>query len=59
MSQIDFKRLFGILFTIFIIIWTLFFLIVIIADKQSMVTAIILITLPLLIRYIVYKIINI
>jgi hypothetical protein len=59
MSQIDFRRLFGILFTIFIIIWTLFFLIVIIADKQSMVAAIILITLPLLIRYIVYKLTNI
>ena len=59
MSQIDFRRLFGMLFTMFIIIWTLFFLIVIIADKQSMTAAIILITLPLLIRYIVYKLINI
>jgi hypothetical protein len=59
MSQIDFKRLFGILFTVFIFMWVSFFILVVMAVKQSIVESTILIILPLIIRYLIYKLIKI
>jgi hypothetical protein len=55
MSQVNFKKLFGILFTSFIIIIVLIFLLVSISEKVSIATAIILVVVPLAIRYIIYK----
>jgi hypothetical protein len=55
MSQINFKKLFGILFTAFIIIIVLIFLLVSISQKASIVITVILILIPLAIRYIFYK----
>jgi hypothetical protein len=55
MSQINFKKLFGVLFTAFIIIIVLIFLLVSISQKASIVTTVILILIPLAIRYIFYK----
>lgn len=59
MSQIDFRRLIGILFTTFIFLWIFFFILIVIAARQSMGTAAILIILPLIIRYLIYKLIKI
>ena len=56
MSQINFKKLFGILFTAFIIIIVLIFLLVSISQKASITTALILIITPLAIRYLFYKV---
>ena len=55
MSQINFKKLFGILFTAFIIIIVLIFLLVSISQKANIVITVILILIPLAIRYIFYK----
>ena len=55
MSQINFKRLFGVLFTTFIIIIVLFFMSIAISEKLSIGTAVILIVTPLVIRYVFYK----
>jgi apolipoprotein N-acyltransferase len=56
MTLIDFRRLFGILFTTFILISVFIFLIVVIAEKLSIITASILIIIPLIIRYVSYTI---
>jgi apolipoprotein N-acyltransferase len=56
MTLIDFRRLFGILFTTFILILVFIFLIVVIAEKLSIITASILIIIPLIIRYVFYTI---
>ena len=56
MTLIDFRRLFGILFTTFILISVFIFLIVVIAEKLSIITATILIIIPLIIRYVFYTI---
>ncbi len=56
MTLIDFRRLFGILFTTFILILVFIFLIVVIAEKLSIITASILIIIPLVIRYVFYAI---
>jgi hypothetical protein len=56
MTLIDFGRLFGILFTTFILILVFIFLIVVIAGKLSIITASILIIIPLIIRYVFYTI---
>jgi hypothetical protein len=55
MSQVNFKKLFGILFTSFIIIIVLIFMLVSISQKASIATTIILVVVPLAIRYSVYK----
>jgi hypothetical protein len=59
MSQGDFKKLFGVLFTAFIIIVMFVFLLVGISDKLSIVATVILIVTPLIIRYLFYKVIRI
>jgi|GEM_PF-900493 hypothetical protein len=56
MTLIDFRRLFGILFTMFILILVFIYLIVVIAEKLSIITASILIIIPLVIRYVFYTI---
>ena len=56
MTLIDFRRLFGILFTTVILILVFIFLIVVIAEKLSIITASILIIIPLIIRYVFYTI---
>lgn len=55
MSQVNFKKLFGMLFTSFIIIIVLIFLLVSISQKASIATAIILVVVPLTIRYTIYR----
>jgi hypothetical protein len=59
MSQLNFKKLFGILFTVFIVIVVLLFLLVSISQKASIATTIILVVVPLAVRYIFYKLANI
>jgi hypothetical protein len=59
MSQANFKKLFGILFTAFIIIIVFLFLLVSISQKAGIATTIILVVVPLAIRYIIYKFIRI
>ena len=59
MSQVNFKKLFGMLFTAFIIIIVLIFILVSISQKASISTTIILIIVPLAIRYIFYKLANV
>jgi ACR3 family arsenite efflux pump ArsB len=59
MSELNFKKLFGILFTAFIIIIILAFLLVSISQKASIATIVILVGIPLAIRYIFYKLANI
>jgi hypothetical protein len=59
MSELNFKKLFGILFTAFIIIIILVFLLVSISQKASIATIVILVGIPLAIRYIFYKLANI
>jgi len=55
MSQINFKRLFGVLFTVFIIIIVLVFMLIAISEKLSIGTAVVLVVTPLAIRYVFYK----
>jgi hypothetical protein len=59
MSQVNFKKLFGMLFTAFIIIIVLLFLLVSISQKASIAITVILIIVPLAIRYIFYKLANV
>ena len=59
MSQVNFKKLFGILFTAFIVIIVLLFFLVSVSQKASIATTIILVVVPLAIRYIIYKLANI
>jgi len=59
MSQANFRKLFGLLFTAFIIIVVLVFLLVSISQKASITTTIILVGIPLAIRYIFYKLANV
>jgi hypothetical protein len=54
MAQINFGRLFGILFTAFILILVFIFVILAVAQKLSLSTALILIIIPLIIRYVSY-----
>jgi hypothetical protein len=54
MTQIDFRRLFGILFTTFIFILVFIFAIIAITGKLTIISASILIIIPLAIRYAVY-----
>jgi hypothetical protein len=56
MSQVNFKRLFGVLFTVFIIIIVLVFILIAISEKLSIGTAVVLFVTPLAIRYVFYKI---
>ena len=58
-SQVNFKRVFGILFTAFIIIIVLVFLLVSISQKASIVTTLILVIIPLSTRYVFYKLTNV
>ena len=58
-SQVNFKRVFGILFTAFIIIIVLVFLLVSISQKVSIVTTLILVIIPLSTRYVFYKLTNV
>jgi hypothetical protein len=55
MSQVNFKKLFGLLFTAFIIMVVLLFLLVSMSQKVNITTTIILIVVPLAITYIFYK----
>ncbi|MFL6411164.1 MAG: hypothetical protein ACJ71K_07965, partial [Nitrososphaeraceae archaeon] len=55
MSRLNFRKFFGILFTAFIIIIVLAFLLVSISEKASVATTLILVGIPLVIRYIFYK----
>ena len=55
MSQVNFKKLFGLLFTAFIIMVVLLFLLVSMSQKANITTTIILIVVPLSITYIFYK----
>jgi hypothetical protein len=55
MSRLNFRKFFGILFTAFIIIIVLAFLLVSISEKTSVATTLILVGIPLVIRYIFYK----
>jgi hypothetical protein len=55
MSQVNFKKLFGMLFTAFIIIIVLLFILISISQKANIATTVILIIVPLAIRYIFYK----
>jgi hypothetical protein len=59
MSQMNFKKLFGILFTAFIIIIVFLFLLVSISQKADILTTIILVVVPIAIRYVIYKFIHI
>jgi len=54
MTQINFRQLFGILFTLFILILVFIFAVIAIAEKLSIIAASILIIIPLAIRYAVY-----
>jgi len=55
-AQINFRRLFGILFTTFILILVFIFVVLAIAQKLSLITALILIIVPLIIRYVFHTI---
>ena len=55
MSQINFKKLFGILFSVFIVITVALFLLVSISQEASIAITIILVLIPLAVRYVVYK----
>jgi hypothetical protein len=55
----NFKKLFGILFTAFIIIIVFLFLLVSISQKADILTTIILVVVPIAIRYVIYKFIHI
>jgi hypothetical protein len=55
MSQVNFKKLFGLLFTAFIIMVVLLFLLVSMSQKANITTTIILVFVPLAITYIFYK----
>ena len=55
MAQVNFKKLFGVLFTAFIIMIVLIFLIIIISQTINIVTALVLVVIPLAIRYIFYR----
>lgn len=59
MGQIDFKRLFGILFTTFILFYVVIFTVVVITERLSIIAASILIIIPLAIRYVLYTLTNI
>ena len=59
MSQINFKKLFGILFTAFTIMVVLLLLLVSISQKASIATTIILVIVPLAVRYIFYKFVHV
>jgi hypothetical protein len=59
MSQVNFKKLFGMLFTAFIIIIVLIFILISISQKANIATTVILIIVPLAIRYIFYKLTNV
>jgi hypothetical protein len=54
MTQINFRQLFGILFTTFILILVFIFAIIAITEKISIIAASIMIIIPLAIRYAVY-----
>jgi hypothetical protein len=54
MIQINFRQLFGMLFTTFILILVFIFAIIAITEKLSIIAASILIIMPLAIRYAVY-----
>jgi hypothetical protein len=54
MTQINFRELFGILLTTFILIVVIIFAVIAIAEKLSIIAASILIFIPLAIRYAVY-----
>ena len=54
MTQMNFRQLFGILFTTFILILVFIFAIIAITEKFSIIAASILIIIPLAIRYAVY-----
>jgi len=51
MTQINFRQLFGILFTTFILILVFIFAIIAITEKLSIITASILIIMPLDMRF--------
>ncbi|MGC2574662.1 MAG: hypothetical protein WA364_24375 [Candidatus Nitrosopolaris sp.] len=55
MTQINFRLLFGILFTTFIFILVFIFAIIAITEKLTITSASILIIIPLAIRYAVYS----
>ena len=59
MTPINFRQLFGILFTTFILILVFIFAIIAITEKLSIFAASILIIMPLAIRYAVYASIKI
>lgn len=54
MTQINFRRLFGILFTTFIFILVFIFAVIAITENLTIISASILIIIPLAIRYAVY-----
>jgi hypothetical protein len=54
MTQINFRQLFGILFTTFILILVFISAIIAITEKLSIIAASFLIIMPLAIRYAVY-----
>jgi hypothetical protein len=58
-SQVNFRKLFGILFTAFILIIIVIFLLVSISQKASITTTIILVSIPLAMRYVFYKLANV
>jgi hypothetical protein len=59
MSQLNFRKLFGILFTAFIVILVLVFLLVAISQRASIITTITLVGIPLAIRYLFFRLANI
>jgi hypothetical protein len=59
MSQVNFRKLFGLFFTAFIVIIVLLFLLVSISQKVSITTTIVLVAVPSAIRYIIYKLAHI
>jgi len=59
MAQVNFKKLFGVLFTVFIVIIVLVFLLIIISQRLSIVTALVMVVTPLAIRYVVYRLTSI
>jgi hypothetical protein len=58
MSHTDFKKLFGTFFTAFIVIIMLIFLLISIYQKANILTTLILIIIPLGIRYAIYRLTN-
>jgi hypothetical protein len=50
-----FKQLFGIFFSVFTILLVAVFIVIIVARNLGIITAIVLIVIPVAIRYIVYK----